>query len=103
MPTYDYVCDKCNHEFELFQSMKDDPLDKCPECKSKKVRRLIGGGAGIIFKGSGFYETDYKRKEQPKSKNESASASESKSETKPDSKKDSSSGDKKDSKKTAAA
>lgn len=101
MPTYEYVCDKCNHEFELFQSMKDDPIDKCPECNSKRVRRLIGGGAGIIFKGSGFYETDYKRKEQPKS--------ESKSESKPDAAKktdsssSSSNSSKKDSSKTAAA
>ncbi|MDX9755297.1 MAG: zinc ribbon domain-containing protein [bacterium] len=62
MPTYDYVCDNCGHEFELFQSMKDDPIQECPECHEKAVRRLIGSGAGIIFKGSGFYETDYKRK-----------------------------------------
>ncbi|MEW6238212.1 MAG: zinc ribbon domain-containing protein [Candidatus Omnitrophota bacterium] len=62
MPTYEYVCDKCGHEFELFQSMKDEPIKKCPECKANKVRRMIGNGAGIIFKGSGFYETDYKRK-----------------------------------------
>jgi len=62
MPTYEYVCDKCGHEFELFQSMKDEPIKKCPVCKANKVRRMIGSGAGIIFKGSGFYETDYKRK-----------------------------------------
>jgi len=61
MPTYDYQCDKCKKTFEVFQKMTDNPLKKCPECKGK-VHRLIGTGAGIIFKGSGFYETDYKRK-----------------------------------------
>lgn len=59
MPTYEYECTKCDHTFEIFQSMKDDPLKRCPECKSK-IRRLLGTGAGIIFKGSGFYETDYR-------------------------------------------
>ncbi len=61
MPTYDYVCTKCGHEFEAFQSMKDAPLLKCPHCGRKSLKRLLGGGAGLIFKGSGFYETDYKR------------------------------------------
>ena len=61
MPTYDYRCEVCKHEFSLFQSITADPCDKCPECDGK-VRRLIGAGAGIIFKGTGFYETDYKRK-----------------------------------------
>ncbi len=65
MPTYDYVCDACEHQFELFQSMKDRPVRKCPECGKLKARRLIGAGAGFIFKGSGFYETDY-RSEQYK-------------------------------------
>jgi putative FmdB family regulatory protein len=60
MPTYDYVCDACEHKFELFQSMKDEPEKKCPKCKKKKLRRLFGAGAGIIFKGSGFYTTDYR-------------------------------------------
>lgn len=59
MPTYDYECTGCGHSFEAFQSMSEDPLSKCPEC-GKKVRRLIGGGVGIIFKGSGFYVTDSK-------------------------------------------
>jgi putative FmdB family regulatory protein len=60
MPTYDYECSSCGINFEMFQSMKDDPITECPECKGK-VRRLIGGGMGIIFKGSGFYSTDHKR------------------------------------------
>ena len=59
MPTYDYECTKCGYTFEAFQNMSDEPLTKCPEC-GKKVRRLIGGGIGIIFKGSGFYVTDNK-------------------------------------------
>jgi putative FmdB family regulatory protein len=60
MPTYDYECTKCGHVFEAFQSMTDKPLKSCPQCKGK-IKRLIGAGAGIIFKGSGFYATDYKR------------------------------------------
>jgi putative FmdB family regulatory protein len=66
MPTYDYACDACGHEFEEWQSFKDDPLTKCPGCKKNKLRRLFGGGAAIIFKGSGFYETDYRRKDEAK-------------------------------------
>jgi putative FmdB family regulatory protein len=61
MPTYDYRCDACRHEFDAFQSISDAPLRKCPKCGKQRLRRLIGAGAGIIFKGSGFYETDYKR------------------------------------------
>ena len=60
MPTYEYECEKCGKHFEKFQNMSDEPLKRCPECGGT-VRRLIGAGAGIIFKGSGFYETDYKR------------------------------------------
>lgn len=59
MPTYEYECQKCGHRFEEFQSMKDEPLKKCPQCKGK-VKRLIGAGAGLLFKGSGFYITDYR-------------------------------------------
>jgi len=62
MPTYDYVCDSCSHEMEVFQSMSADRLTTCPECEEESLRRKIGTGAGIIFKGSGFYETDYKKK-----------------------------------------
>lgn len=60
MPTYEYECQTCGHVFEAFQSMTDKPLRTCPECKGK-VKRLLGTGAGVVFKGSGFYETDYKR------------------------------------------
>ena len=60
MPTYDYECDACGHAWELFQKITDDPEKKCPECKKKKARRLFGTGAAIMFKGSGFYETDYR-------------------------------------------
>jgi putative FmdB family regulatory protein len=62
MPTYEYECPKCGHAFELFQSMRDEPLKKCPACRKTGVKRLVGGGAGLIFKGSGFYITDYKNK-----------------------------------------
>ena len=60
MPTYEYVCNACNHEFELFQSITAEAVKTCPECGRKKVRRLIGPGAAIVFKGSGFYKTDYR-------------------------------------------
>jgi putative FmdB family regulatory protein len=81
MPTYEYECDKCGHRFEVFQSMTEPPRKRCPKCRGK-VRRLVSGGAGIVFKGSGFYATDYrsnaykeqKRKESgesPKPKGES--------------------------------
>ena len=61
MPTYDYVCEGCGHEFEHFQSMGSRRLRKCPKCEERRLIRLVGSGAGLIFKGSGFYETDYKR------------------------------------------
>jgi putative FmdB family regulatory protein len=62
MPTYEYVCTKCGHELEVFQSMKDALLTKCPACRKASLRRKVGGGAGLIFKGTGFYITDYKKK-----------------------------------------
>lgn len=62
MPTYDYLCDSCKHRFEIFQSIKASPLRKCPKCGKRKVRRLLGTGGGILFKGSGFYQTDYRSK-----------------------------------------
>jgi len=60
MPTYDYECTACDHQFELFQGINDAVKRKCPECGRLKLRRLIGPGAAIVFKGSGFYQTDYR-------------------------------------------
>ena len=60
MPTYEYVCKDCGYKFEKFQSITANSLRKCPQCSKMKLQRLIGGGAGIIFKGSGFYQTDYR-------------------------------------------
>ena len=60
MPTYEYACEACDHRFERFQSITASPLRKCPACGRNKVRRLISGGAGFLFKGSGFYITDYR-------------------------------------------
>ena len=82
MPTYDYECEKCGHRFELFQSMNDEPKKRCPKCKGK-VRRLIGTGAGMIFKGSGFYVTDY-RSDSYKSQKSKESGENTKATPKPD-------------------
>src|SRR5580765_3571037 len=60
MPTYEYQCDACEHNFDEFQSMSEAPLKKCPKCGKRKLRRVFGAGAAIIFKGSGFYQTDYR-------------------------------------------
>ncbi len=60
MPTYDYECDACGHDFELFQGINDPVQRKCPECGKLKLRRLFGTGAAVVFKGSGFYQTDYR-------------------------------------------
>jgi putative FmdB family regulatory protein len=60
MPTYHYHCDACEHHFDEFQSMSAAPLKKCPECGKPKLRRVFGTGAAVLFKGSGFYETDYR-------------------------------------------
>ncbi|MBY0261310.1 MAG: hypothetical protein K2Q20_03155 [Phycisphaerales bacterium] len=67
MPTYDYHCTACDHRFEQFQSMKDKPLKKCPSCGKSALERLIGIGAAVIFKGSGFYQTDYRSESYKKS------------------------------------
>ncbi|PLX23576.1 MAG: FmdB family transcriptional regulator [Ignavibacteria bacterium] len=61
MPTYDYACKECNHRFEAFQSMKDPVLTTCPSCGAETLQRMIGAGAGLLFKGSGYYLTDYKK------------------------------------------
>jgi putative FmdB family regulatory protein len=75
MPTYEYSCQSCGHEMEAFQRMSEDPLTDCPDCEKPSLKRKIGLGAGIIFKGGGFYETDFKEK---KGKKPSKPASQSK-------------------------
>jgi putative FmdB family regulatory protein len=65
MPTYQYECEACGHEFEELQTMMEAKLTKCPKCKKNKLARLIGGGSGMIFKGTGFYQTDYKKSTPP--------------------------------------
>jgi putative FmdB family regulatory protein len=106
MPTYDYECDACGHAFELYQQISEDPKKKCPECGKSKLRRLFGTGAALMFKGSGFYQTDYRSESYKKaseadkksttsdsstksesSKTESSAKSESKPDSKPASKK----------------
>jgi putative FmdB family regulatory protein len=89
MPTYDYECDACGHAFELFQSISEPVKRKCPACKKQKLRRLFGTGAAVMFKGTGFYQTDYRSDSykkaaaaETKSTSESSSKSEGKSETK---------------------
>lgn len=97
MPNYDYQCDACGHEWEMFQRMVEDAIKKCPECKKKKARRLFGTGAAIMFKGSGFYETDYRsdsykkaaKADQESSKSDSGGKSEKKSEAQSQSKSES--------------
>ena len=92
MPTYDYVCDACDHQFELFQSITEPVKKKCPECKKPKLRRLFGTGAAVVFKGSGFYTTDYRSEnykkraseDKPAATNgEAKSGGDSKTESKP--------------------
>jgi putative FmdB family regulatory protein len=78
MPTYEYHCDACEHTFDEFQSMSEPALKKCPQCKKSKLRRVFGTGAAILFKGSGFYETDYRSdsyKQAAKADQESGSKS----------------------------
>ncbi len=82
MPTYDYVCEACDHEFELFQRITEDPIKKCPECSKSKLRRLFGTGAAVVFKGSGFYQTDYRSDSYKKGADAAKKKSESKSASK---------------------
>lgn len=77
MPTYEYVCKACEHEWEEFQSIKAEPSKKCPECGKKKAQRMISAGGGIIFKGSGFYQTDYRSDSYKKGASADKKASES--------------------------
>lgn len=83
MPTYDYECSACDHEFEHFQSINSPILRKCPECSRLKLKRLIGSGAAVVFKGSGFYQTDYRSESYKK---RAAADKKAKSESKSDSK-----------------
>lgn len=83
MPTYDYVCDSCGHEFEAFESITADPQTTCPACKAEKLRRRIGPGAAILFKGSGFYETDYRSDSYKKAAKADSAASTSGDSSKP--------------------
>jgi putative FmdB family regulatory protein len=81
MPTYDYECDACGHEFELFQSISESNKRKCPKCSKLKLRRLFGTGAAVVFKGSGFYETDYRSESYKKGAEKAKKAKEKKSES----------------------
>jgi putative FmdB family regulatory protein len=82
MPTYDYECDECGHTFELFQSISEPVQKKCPKCGKLKLRRLFGTGAAVVFKGSGFYQTDYRSESYKKGAEKDKPASESKAESK---------------------
>ncbi len=74
MPTYEYSCTKCSKRLEAFQSMSDDPLLRCPSCGEDALQRMISGGGGLVFKGSGFYQTDYKSPPKDAGKKETAEA-----------------------------
>lgn len=78
MPTYEYKCDNCSHQFEQFQSITANALKKCPQCGKLKLKRLIGAGGGVIFKGSGFYETDYRSDSYKKAAEKDTKPSDSK-------------------------
>ncbi|MDP7004811.1 MAG: zinc ribbon domain-containing protein [Phycisphaerales bacterium] len=91
MPTYDYRCQECEHEFDLFQQMSDPVKKKCPECGVLKLKRLIGTGSAVVFKGSGFYETDYRSESYKKESKADKEAGKSKSDDKKKTKNDSSS------------
>ena len=91
MPTYDYICQKCGAEFERFQSISAKAIRKCPNCGKNALKRLIGAGSGIIFKGQGFYETDYrsddyKKAQKSEKENNDKGAKDKKKQTKAESK-----------------
>ena len=90
MPTYQYKCGDCRHEFEEVQSMKDDALTQCPECEGK-IQRIISGGSGFLFKGSGFYITDYRSSQYKKDASKESGSSKPSSDKKTESKKSGSS------------
>ena len=82
MPTYDYICENCGHEFEQFQAITAKPIRKCPECDKTSLKRLIGCGSGVIFKGSGFYQTDYRSESYKKGEKSEKSATKKETKTK---------------------
>lgn len=81
MPTYEYECQACGHKFEQFQSITAKPIRKCPDCGKSKVQRLIGAGAGLIFKGTGFYQTDYRSASYNDAKNKESGTSDKKTDS----------------------
>lgn len=81
MPTYEYRCTKCGHDFEVFQSIKDQPLSECPVCHQNTLKRVISGGTGLIFKGTGFYITDYARKSSVSNSNKAETPKEAASQS----------------------
>ena len=103
MPTYDYRCDNCGHTMEVFQSITASVKKKCPECGKLKLKRLLGTGAGLIFKGSGFYETDYRSDSYKKgAEGEKKSTSETKTDSKKETKAETKKADTKPAAKTSA-
>ncbi|MEM6471744.1 MAG: zinc ribbon domain-containing protein [Planctomycetota bacterium] len=86
MPTYDYECSACDYTMELFQGINDPVKKKCPECGKLKLKRLFGSGAAIVFKGSGFYQTDYRSEGYKKAAKADEKSGKPKSDTKPDTK-----------------
>jgi putative FmdB family regulatory protein len=86
MPTYDYECDECGHKFELFQAISEPVKRKCPECGKLRLRRLFGTGAAVVFKGSGFYQTDYRSESYKKGAEKDKKPADSKSDGKAESK-----------------
>src|SRR4051812_41516186 len=83
MPTYEYVCDACGHTFDELQGFSEEPLKKCPQCKKNKLRRLFGTGAAVLFKGSGFYQTDYRSESYKAGEKKEAEATKPAAEAKP--------------------
>lgn len=87
MPTYEYKCNNCGRHFEYFQSMKDEPMKRCPVCNQDTLKRLLGTGAGILFKGTGFYQTDYRSDSYKKAAEKDKGSVSKTSESKPENKK----------------
>jgi putative FmdB family regulatory protein len=83
VPTYEYVCDGCGHAFDELQSFSDEPLKKCPQCGKNKLRRLFGTGAAVLFKGSGFYQTDYRSESYKSGEKKEGDAAKPAAESKP--------------------